>query len=219
MQWLWRLRISLQKGGNQVKFDLVIAGVGGQGNILASQVVAKTAMDAGYNVVNTETKGAAQRGGSVLSHVRISDGEIFSPLVPHEQAEVLLGFEPLEALRYIGMLSKKGKFIINTAPVPTILSNLKVDEYPSQESLIAAIKEKGVEGYFINATQAAKDLGNVLLTNVIILGAFTVISDVLPADALIQKLLSMVNEKFHADDLKAFELGRKLILDQMQGKQ
>ena len=60
-----------------MKFDLVIAGVGGQGNILASQAVAKSAMDAGYNVVNTETKGAAQRGGSVLSHVRIADGEIF----------------------------------------------------------------------------------------------------------------------------------------------
>ena len=75
-----------------MKFDLVIAGVGGQGNILASQAVAKSAMDAGYNVVNTETKGAAQRGGSVLSHVRIADGEIFSPLVPQEQAEVLLGF-------------------------------------------------------------------------------------------------------------------------------
>ena len=122
-----------------MKFDLVIAGVGGQGNILASQAVARSAMDAGYNVVNTETKGAAQRGGSVLSHVRIADGEIFSPLVPQEQAEVLLGFEPLEAMRYINMLGKHGKFIINTAPVPTILSNLKVDEYPSRDQMISAI--------------------------------------------------------------------------------
>lgn len=65
-----------------MKFDLVIAGVGGQGNILASQVIAKGAIDAGYTVVNTETKGAAQRGGSVLSHVRIADREIYSPLVP-----------------------------------------------------------------------------------------------------------------------------------------
>ena len=87
-----------------MKFDLVIAGVGGQGNILASQTIAKCAMDAGFNVVNTETKGAAQRGGSVLSHVRISDGEIFSPLVPQGQADVLLGFEPLEALIFIDML-------------------------------------------------------------------------------------------------------------------
>ena len=180
-----------------MKFDLVIAGVGGQGNILASQAVAKSAMDAGYNVVNTETKGAAQRGGSVLSHVRIADGEIFSPLVPQEQAEVLLGFEPLEAMRYINMLGRHGKFIINTAPVPTILSNLKVDEYPSRDQMISAIKAKGVEGYFINATQAAKELGNVLLTNVVMLGAFTVISDVLPAEAVLEKLLSMVDEKFH----------------------
>lgn len=194
-----------------MKFDLVIAGVGGQGNILASQAVAKCAMDAGFNVVNTETKGAAQRGGSVLSHVRISDKEIFSPLVPQGQADVLLGFEPLEAIRYINMLNKKGSFIINTAPVPTILANLKVDEYPSQEQMIAEIKAKGLNGHFINATEAARELGNVLLTNVIMLGAFTIISDILPADAVLNKLLSMVDAKFHEADKLAFNCGRKLV--------
>jgi indolepyruvate ferredoxin oxidoreductase, beta subunit len=203
--------ICLQKGGHQVKFDLVIAGVGGQGNILASQAIAKCAMDAGFNIVNTETKGAAQRGGSVLSHVRISDQEIFSPLVPQGQADVLLGFEPLEAIRYINMLNRQGTFIINTAPVPTILANLKVDEYPTQEQMIAEIKEKGLNGYFINATEAAKQLGNVLLTNVVMLGAFTVISQIVSADAILNKLLSMVDAKFHEADAKAFECGRKLI--------
>jgi indolepyruvate ferredoxin oxidoreductase beta subunit len=201
----------MQKGGPQVKFDLVIAGVGGQGNILASQAIAKCAMDAGYNVVNTETKGAAQRGGSVLSHVRIADGEIYSPLVPQGQADILLGFEPLEALRYINMLSKQGKYIINTAPVPTILANLKVDEYPSQEQILAAIQAKGISGHFINATQAAKDLGNVLNTNVIMLGAFTAISDILPAETILNKLLSMVNPKFHEGNVLAFNAGRSMI--------
>ncbi|MDR7868059.1 MAG: indolepyruvate oxidoreductase subunit beta [Sporomusaceae bacterium] len=194
-----------------MKFDLVIAGVGGQGNILASQVVAKCAMDAGYNVVNTETKGAAQRGGSVLSHVRIADGEIFSPLVPAGQADVLLGFEPLEALRYIGLLSKKGTFIINTAPVPTILANMKVDEYPSTEQIVAIIKDKGLAGHFLNATRAAKELGNVLLTNVVMLGALTAVSNVLSPDVILKKLLTMVDEKFHADDSRAFAVGRGLI--------
>ncbi len=194
-----------------MKFDLVIAGVGGQGNILASQVVAKCAMDAGYNVVNTETKGAAQRGGSVLSHVRIADGEIFSPLVPAGQADVLLGFEPLEALRYIGLLSKQGTFVINTAPVPTILANMKVDEYPSTEQVTATIGEKGLNGHFLNATKAAKDLGNVLLTNVVMLGAFSAVSDILPPDVILKKLLTMVDEKFHADDSRAFAVGRGLI--------
>ncbi|MDR3561021.1 MAG: indolepyruvate oxidoreductase subunit beta [Negativicutes bacterium] len=194
-----------------MKFDLVIAGVGGQGNILASQTIAKCAMDAGFNIVNTETKGAAQRGGSVLSHVRISDGDIFSPLVPQGQADVLLGFEPLEALRYIGMLSKTGKYIINTAPVPTILANLKVDEYPSQEQMLAEIEARGLQGHFINATEAAKELGNVLLTNVVMLGGFTMISDLLPADAILAKLLSMVDAKFHESDVLAFNCGRKLI--------
>ncbi len=194
-----------------MKFDLVIAGVGGQGNILASQVIAKCAMDAGYNVVNTETKGAAQRGGSVLSHVRIADGEIWSPLVPVGQADVLLGFEPLEALRYISLLSKTGRFVINTAPVPTILANMKVDEYPSTEQIMATITAKGLQGYFLDATGAAKELGNVLLTNVVMLGAFTAVSDVLPPDVILAKLLTMVDAKFHADDSRAFARGREMI--------
>jgi len=194
-----------------MKFDLVITGVGGQGNILASQVIAKCAMDAGYNVVNTETKGAAQRGGSVLSHVRIADGEIFSPLVPAGQADVLLGFEPLEALRHIRLLSRNGCYVINTAPVPTILANLKVDEYPSTAQMREMIEQKGLRGYFLDATQAAKELGGAILTNVVMLGAFTAVSDVLPADAILAKLLSMVDAKFHADDILAFQRGRSLI--------
>lgn len=194
-----------------MKFDLVIAGVGGQGNILASQVIAKCAMDAGYNVVNTETKGAAQRGGSVLSHVRVAAGEIYSPLVPQGQADVLLGFEPLEALRYISMLNPAGQYIINTAPVPTILANLMVDEYPSQADIVAAIQAQGLTGYFLNATQQAKDIGDVLLTNVIMLGAFTAITAILPAEAVLSKLLTMVHARFHEADTRAFQCGRTLL--------
>lgn len=197
-----------------MKFDLVIAGVGGQGNIVASQAIAQCAMDAGYNVVNTETKGAAQRGGSVLSHVRFADKEIFSPIVPQGQADILLGFEPLEALRYINILSPSGKYVINTAPVPTILANQKVDVYPSQEEILAEVAAKGLSGYLINATQAAKELGNVLLTNVIMLGAFTAISDVLPADAVLNKLLSMVDQRYHEADVLAFNAGRNSIKTQ-----
>lgn len=200
-----------------MKFDLVIAGVGGQGNIVASQAIAQCAMDAGYNVVNTETKGAAQRGGSVLSHVRFADKEIFSPIVPQGQADILLGFEPLEALRYINILSPNGKYVINTAPVPTILANQKVDVYPSQEEMLAEVAAKGLSGYLINATQAAKDLGNVLLTNVIMLGAFTAISDVLPADAVLNKLLSMVDQRYHEADVLAFTAGRNSIKAQLRG--
>lgn len=194
-----------------MKFDLVIAGVGGQGNIVASQAIAKCAMDAGYNVVNTETKGAAQRGGSVLSHVRFATGEIFSPTVPQGQADILLGFEPLEALRYINILNRTGKYIINMAPVPTILSNLEVDIYPSQTQILTDIEAKGLSGYCINATQAAKDMGNILMTNVIMLGAFTAVSDILPADTILNKLLQMVDEKYHKTDIEAFNRGREII--------
>lgn len=194
-----------------MKFDLVIAGVGGQGNILATQVIAQSAMEAGFNVANTETKGAAQRGGSVTSHVRISDKVIYSPLVPHGQADVLLGFEPLEALRFIGLLNSKGTFVINTAPVPTILSNIKIDTYPSLAELISAIKQKNLDGYFINATEEAKKIGSVLLTNVVMLGAFSKLFTALPPEALLKKLLALVDEKHHDDDVRAFQCGQSLI--------
>jgi indolepyruvate ferredoxin oxidoreductase beta subunit len=198
-----------------MKFDLVIAGVGGQGNILATQVIAQCAIDAGLNVANTETKGAAQRGGSVTSHLRISDETIFSPLVPHGQADVLLGFEPLEAFRYIALLSPNGKYIINTAPVPTILSNIKVDTYPSQKQLLADIQQRNLAGYFINATQEAKNLGDTLLVNVVMLGAFSKACNIVSDTVVLAKLLSLVDERYHQADKLAFECGRRLI--QLEG--
>ena len=194
-----------------MKFDLILAGVGGQGNILASQTIARCAMDAGFTVVNTETKGAAQRGGSVVSHVRISDREIFSPLVAADQADVLLGFEPLESLRTIRLLKKSGKFIINTHPIPTILANIKVDVYPSRERIISEIESRGLSGHFVNATQAARDLGDVLLTNVIMLGAFTAICDVMPGEAILEKLLGAIDVKYHEADILAFKRGQEII--------
>ncbi|TCL35679.1 indolepyruvate ferredoxin oxidoreductase beta subunit [Anaerospora hongkongensis] len=200
-----------------MKLDLVIAGVGGQGNILASQTLAKCAMDEGYTVVNTETKGAAQRGGSVLSHLRISSRQIYSPLVPKGQADILLGFEPLEAMRYMSLLSKQGKYIINTAPVPTILAKLNVDQYPSREEMLSTIGQLGMNGHFIDATRAASELGDVLLTNVVMLGAFTGINDLLSPESVLKKLLSQINEKYHAADERAFYTGRKLIQDLEEG--
>ncbi|HEY3426523.1 MAG TPA: 2-oxoacid:acceptor oxidoreductase family protein, partial [Negativicutes bacterium] len=110
---------------------------------------------------------------------------------------------------------KTGKFIINTTPVPTILANLKVDSYPSLEEMKAGIAGKGISGYYINATQTAKELGDVLLTNVIMLGAFSVITDLIPSDAILQKLLSMVKEKYHAADVRAFNRGRELLQEQI----
>jgi len=88
---------------------------------------------------------------------------------------------------------------------------MKVDEYPSTEQIMATIKTKGLSGYFVNATKVAKELGNVLLTNVVMLGAFTAVSDILPPDVIVAKLLTMVDAKFHLDDSRAFEFGRNLI--------
>lgn len=199
-----------------MKLNLIVAGVGGQGNILASQVVAKAAMAAGYNVVNTETKGAAQRGGSVVSHVRIAEGTIYSPLVPPGRADVLLGFEPLEALRYLGHLKAGGWYVINTTPIPTILANLGIDAYPTTEEIAVCLAKSSARGYCFDATAEARQLGDVLLTNVVMLGAFSTLNTILAPEALLSTLLATVSEKFHAADKAAFKRGQELITIQQQ---
>src|SRR5512147_2502069 len=94
----------LQKRSDRVKLNILIAGVGGQGNLFASALLAKSAIRRGYRVLATETIGAAQRGGSVVSHLRVADCPLYSPLIPDGQMDFLVGFEPIELLRHIRKL-------------------------------------------------------------------------------------------------------------------
>ena len=179
-------------------FNCLIAGVGGQGTVLASKLLAAAAMKSGFDVRTTETIGMAQRGGSVVSHVRIGDG-VFSPLIPHGRADLLIGFDPAEAVRQLQFLSGNGtlitcdgaaemmEFIRNNIPGATII--------PSQK-----IKAKYAK-----------------MLNVAMLGAAAQIGG-LPFDA--DALLAAVSEmpRFREENMESFELGRKLYLEQsMQG--
>jgi len=98
--------------------NILLCGVGGQGTVLASKILAATAMRAGNDIHSAETIGMAQRGGSVTSHVRI--GEAYSPLIPHGQADILMAFEPAEAVRNLIYLKEDGVVIVNSAPVKPI---------------------------------------------------------------------------------------------------
>ena len=165
-----------------MKFDLVICGVGGQGNLLASVAVANYAMSKGLNVIGTETIGAAQRGGSVVSHLRISDGDIFSPMVPSGSADILLGFEPVEALRHVSRLNPAGSYIINIETVPTVLCNMGLDRYPETESIINELNRNSSRGYVINASEKARELGGIIMTDIVLLGALARFSDFFEKD-------------------------------------
>ena len=124
-----------------MKKDIAIAGVGGQGNIFATNVLCQYAMVRGKRVLGTETIGAAQRGGSVVSHMRISDEAIYSPLIPAGTADVLVGMETLELLRHVGILDPDGYYIMNLYSAPTVFTNMGIDEYPGRDAIIKAVKK------------------------------------------------------------------------------
>jgi len=119
--------------------DILLCGVGGQGTVLASKILAAAAMNAGNAVHSAETIGMAQRGGSVTSHVRI--GQAYSPLIPHRQADIIMAFEPAEAVRNLIYLKKDGVVVVNKVPVKPITESLQDTGYDGSE-MISFLKEK-----------------------------------------------------------------------------
>jgi indolepyruvate ferredoxin oxidoreductase beta subunit len=194
-----------------MKIDLVIAGVGGQGNLFASEVISRYAMDRGFNLLGTETIGAAQRGGSVVSHIRISEGQICSPLVPRGEANILLGLEPLEMLRHAERLSSKGQYLLNMYRIPTVMCNLGWDDYPSDEAIRNAVESLGVAGRTLAATQRAHALGNAVLANVIMLGALSSVSTFFDARGMREALAVRAPKEALELNLTAFDEGCLLV--------
>ena len=194
-----------------MKKDIVIAGVGGQGSLFASNVLSQFGINRGLTVLGTETIGAAQRGGSVVSHMRISDGPVYSPLIPTGSADVLIGMETLELLRNIGLLDRSGYYILNLYSVPTVYSNLGIDRYPNQEETVQAIKKVCEKGYEIAATHKAAELGSTQMTNVVILGALTKVDDFFDYDGIKELVEKLSPKKFLEKNLMSFEKGYELI--------
>lgn len=147
--------------------NILIVGVGGQGTLLTSRIIGNLAMDLGYDVKLSEVHGMAQRGGSVVTHVRFGD-IVYSPLIEIGKADIIIAFEKLEALRYIHYLSDTGVIIVNNQridPLPVILGSA---EYPSD--IIDKIKESSARSIVVDALDMARDLGNDKVLNTILLG-------------------------------------------------
>jgi indolepyruvate ferredoxin oxidoreductase beta subunit len=123
------------------KMDLLIAGIGGQGNILASDIVGEVAISAGYDVKKTDTIGMAQRGGSVVSNVRIAR-HVYSPLIKEGDVDILLAFEKLEAARWGYYLRDEGIAIINNHAVPPLSVSMGQDQYPTDERIAGILKQR-----------------------------------------------------------------------------
>jgi len=153
-----------------MQFNLVVAGVGGQGSIIASHIIAEAAIRSNLHARVGETFGAAMRGGAVASHVRL--GEVLSPLVPEDAADAVLALEPLEGLRVaVRFLRPHGAVIANTAAVPPVDVNIGAAAYPDQGQLEDAYSRLLARPRFLDATRLAVEAGNARAMNVVMLGA------------------------------------------------
>jgi len=153
-----------------MKANLVIAGVGGQGTVLAAKLVARAAMDAGLAVRTSETIGMAQRGGSVVSHVRIADTPIASPLMPPGSADTLLGFEPGEAVRCLSLLRPGGTVVVNAHTVAPVAAALAETEY-SGPVMIDYLRRCGGRVVVVDGDAICAEIGSPKVLNVALIGA------------------------------------------------
>ncbi len=146
--------------------SIMIVGVGGQGTLLTSRILGAITVDAGYDVKLSEVHGMAQRGGSVVTYVRYGE-KVYEPIVEEGQADVLIAFEELEALRYANFLKKDGVIIVNETKINPVTVNTGVAKYP--EGIIDTLKASH-KLYSVDATTEAKKLGNARTFNLIVLG-------------------------------------------------
>lgn len=190
-------------------FDILIAGVGGQGTVLASRILAEAATESGIFARTGETIGMAQRGGSVVSHVRLGSEEK-SPIVPLGRADVLIAFEPAEAARNLCRLKKDGKCLVNTRPIPPVSSSILQDCY--DEKKIREYIEQNSKAVFVDASAAAESCGSIKALNVVMLAAAAKLG-ILPfdADSLRQAMIKILPEKTVEINLKAFDAGINLV--------
>ena len=191
------------------EFNLIVTGVGGQGSVLASHIIAEAAVKQGHRVRVGETFGAAQRGGKVHSHVRIGD-DIHGPLCPSGSLDVLLGLEPNETLRLALKYANEETLIItNTRPVPSMDANIGVDHYPAVSQLIEALNRLSENVVSFDATELAVEAGNERTMNVVLLGALAA-SGRLPfgAEPLLEAVLSRVPPRTVQVNEAAFKLGQ-----------
>ncbi|MDW7673373.1 MAG: indolepyruvate oxidoreductase subunit beta [Bacillota bacterium] len=189
--------------------NVIVAGVGGQGNVLASQMIALAAVEAGYHVTVGETFGASQRGGSVMSHVRLFPQDSLGPLIPRGKADVVLGFEPMETLRILSIYGNPNtKVVLNTRPTYPIKVLAGEQVYPELPRIIEGIKEHVKETFVLNATNIALSVGKPVVANLVMVGALCG-AKFLPLDrkCFYSAIHSYFDQKLIDINEKAFNLG------------
>ncbi|MBP5395117.1 MAG: indolepyruvate ferredoxin oxidoreductase subunit beta [Candidatus Methanomethylophilaceae archaeon] len=190
-----------------MKYSIQIVGVGGQGVLLASMVLGNAAMEAGYDVAMSEVHGMAQRGGSVLCTLRFGDG-VISPLECVGGADLLMGFEPAETCRNIGLCNKDSQVVMNLDPVLPSMVAAGFETYPEIDDLVKSLKKVTSNISTIGATELAVKAGKAVAANAVMIGAVAAVKGFpLSKDLLRKTLADNVPPKFLDLNLKAFDLG------------
>ena len=193
-----------------MNLDTVFSGVGGQGVVVLSDIYCEAAMLDGFDVAKAEIHGMAQRGGSIVAFARIGD-KVESPLIETGKADVLVGFEILETARSLPMLKKGGDVIVNMKYIPPSCSASGVKPKKTEELMqLLRLKAKIHE---VDGAGIAEKLGNLLVVNTILLGALSALPEVpVKQEAFQQAIAGRIKEKYVNLNLKAFQLGREIVL-------
>ena len=198
-------------------WNVVITGVGGQGNVLASQILGQALMQKGYIVTIGETYGASQRGGSVMSHLRVSPTGQWSPLIPEGQAHMVVGLEPMETLRVMAQYGNPEVIALtNTRPISPLDVVVGNATYPDLSHLEEQIKKLSRRVWTINATEIALEMGNSILSNMIMLGAIASLGlETLPLsrENFLETLQVMLPAKMIQMNMEAFDRGAESVVE------
>ena len=193
-------------------YNLIITGVGGQGNVMASRMIGDMLTRQGFYVTIGETFGASQRGGSVMSHLRISMTGEHSPQIPLGRAHMIVSLEPTEALRVMCQYGNPDvKVVTNTRPVQSVSVISGAQAYPELETLKQRIQLFSKESWFLDTTKEAGRLGNPIFSNVIIVGALSKTGDLpLDREAFEAVIRSRMASSKVETNLDAFEIGGQI---------
>jgi indolepyruvate ferredoxin oxidoreductase beta subunit len=194
-------------------YNLIITGVGGQGNVMASRVLGNMLSDRGLEVTIGETFGASQRGGSVMSHLRISGQSAWSPQIPKAKAHVVVALEPIEALRVLMVYGNpRTRVLCNTRPIQPVAVICGDAAYPDGAEIRQAIGELTPYARFVDATDAAVKLGNPILGNIMMIGALAVMGDLPIGRENFKTVISRTMDAGNvAANLAAYDMGADMI--------
>ncbi len=191
----------------EIKF--LISGVGGQGTVLASDILSDVGIDSGYDVKKSDILGLAVRGGAVVSHVRWAE-KVHTPVLEEGTADYLVGFEWLEALRRISYVHPSGTVLVNDCRMDPISVSSGEAEYPTREEILAQLKQWTKNIVVVPGLQTALDLGEARVLNIVMMGA---LSGLLESEVKVweQVVQNRVPKKFLNLNLEAYRRGRALV--------